>query len=87
METYFVKELKWLKNYIRFWKETKKIKGEKSFLIGTPVYGNLGDQAITLGEYKFLEDIQYNKTVIEIPSFIFEDIPDYLSCLLANLIF
>lgn len=53
MESSFTKELKWLKNYVKIWRECRRTKEGHAFLIGTPVYGNLGDQAITLGEYKF----------------------------------
>lgn len=69
MEPSFIKEIKWIKNFIKFLYDSRKIKGEKIYLIGAPVYGNLGDQAITLGEYKFLENIKFHKTLVEIPSF------------------
>ena len=59
-------ELSWLKNYIRIFMESLLTKGDKCFLVGTPHHGNLGDQAIALGEYKFLKDINYNKKIIEI---------------------
>ena len=62
------KELKWLKNYIRILKDSISSKGEKCFMVGVPTHGNLGDQAITLGQYKFIKEAQYNKKVIEIPS-------------------
>ena len=60
-------ELRWLKNYMRIFKKSVFSKGEKCFLVGTPNHGNLGDHAIVLGEYKFLEGIHYNKNIIEIP--------------------
>lgn len=62
------KEAKWLKNYSKIWIENIRTRGKKIYFIGTPVHGNLGDQAIALGVYKFLEDIHYDAAVIEIPS-------------------
>lgn len=37
-------------------------------LVGTPVHGNLGDQAIALAEYQFLHKCDENKDILEIPS-------------------
>lgn len=37
-------------------------------LIGTPLHGNLGDQAIALAEYQFLYKCNKNKGILEIPS-------------------
>ncbi len=42
----------------------------KIYLFGTPVHGNLGDQAILLGEEKFLKDNFKNKKVIEVESIV-----------------
>ena len=48
-------------------KQYKVYKNKKKFLlIGTPSHGNLGDQAITIAELKFLEDNFQNYDVIEI---------------------
>ena len=63
-----MKKSKWFKNYLNFWRLSLTKRGEKAFLVGTPIHGNLGDHAITLGEYKYLESIDYNKAIIEIPS-------------------
>lgn len=41
------------------------------FLIGTPWYGNLGDQAITLGEEYSLRKTYPDRTIISIPTAIF----------------
>lgn len=48
----------------------KKVKkGNPIFLIGTPLHGNIGDQAITMAEYKFLErHLKLHSNIIEIPS-------------------
>ncbi|MGG7058128.1 polysaccharide pyruvyl transferase family protein [Clostridium tertium] len=55
---------------IFYWVAKKRLKiGNPIFLIGTPLHGNIGDQAITMAEYKFLEQhLKLNKNVIEIPS-------------------
>lgn len=62
------KELKWVKNYLRIWMEDRKIHKEKVYLVGTPTYGNLGDQAIALGVYKYFEEIGCSAEIVEIPS-------------------
>lgn len=55
---------------IFYWNAKKKLKLDNAiFLIGTPLHGNIGDQAITMAEYKFLEQhLKSNKNIIEIPS-------------------
>lgn len=63
-----MKKSKWFKNYLDFWRLSLTKRGEKAFLVGTPIHGNLGDHAITIGEYKFMNSIGYNKAIIEIPS-------------------
>jgi pyruvyl transferase EpsI len=40
---------------------------KKVFLIGTPWYGNLGDQAITLGEKYILKECFKGYNIIEVP--------------------
>lgn len=62
------KELKWLKNFFKFWRDSGKLHTKKIYLLGTPTYGNLGDQAIALAEYKYLKDIGYQGEIVEIPS-------------------
>ena len=44
-----------------------KSKGKKIFLMGTPRHGNLGDQAIILGELHVLKKIFPEHNIIEIP--------------------
>lgn len=44
----------------------QKIKGDAIFLIGVPEHGNLGDQAITIGEEKLLDDVAPGKEIIYI---------------------
>jgi len=44
------------------------IKTKKIFLIGTPEYGNLGDQAIAIASKKFLDDNFKKEKIIEITS-------------------
>ncbi|EOU1560129.1 polysaccharide pyruvyl transferase family protein [Clostridium perfringens] len=41
-------------------KKFRKIKGKKCILLDVPSYGNIGDQAITLGEFEFIKD-KYNE--------------------------
>ena len=58
-----VKELKWntiKKDFLN------NMKGNYIVLIGTPLHGNIGDQAITLAEYEYFEKLGYR--VCEIPS-------------------
>lgn len=62
------RELKWLKNYLLFWKERINAPKEHVWLVGTPVYGNLGDQAIALGITQFWTECGGQDQIIEIPS-------------------
>ena len=62
------KELKWIKNYIKIFLTDKKTPMKKIYLVGTPIYGNLGDQAIALAEYKYFENMNYSAKIVEIPS-------------------
>lgn len=62
------KELKWLKNFLKIWRNSRKIHTKRIYLVGTPTYGNLGDQAIALAEYKYLKDVNYPGKIVEIPS-------------------
>lgn len=48
MKVTIEKELKWIKNFFKIWKDSRKADGKKIYLLGTPTYGNLGDQAIAL---------------------------------------
>ena len=41
------------------------------FLLMTPWYENLGDQAIALGEYKILKKLYPNKKIIEVPDKVY----------------
>lgn len=68
-------ELIWLKYYVQAMiGSVKNFKKEKIILVGTPLHGNLGDQAITIAELKFLKDYFPNSYHIEISSdFIFRD--------------
>ena len=56
-------ELKWQKIKKEFDKNRKK---KSIYLLGTPLHGNIGDQAITLAEYKFFEAMGYS--ICEVPS-------------------
>lgn len=48
-------------------------KEEKKFiLVGTPLHGNLGDQAISLAEYEYLKKNFSDRLIIEIPRYYFE---------------
>lgn len=54
-------------NRYRFYKNLKKqIVGNYNylFLLGTPLHGNIGDQAITVAEYYFFKD--YFKVIYDI---------------------
>ncbi len=60
---YCVRFLKWIKNNLSIIRT-----GNYSVLIGTPLHGNIGDQAIALAEYQFLKETCDVKNVLEIPS-------------------
>lgn len=47
---------------------TKLFYKNRIYILGTPIYGNLGDQAITLAEEKLLKDNFENWKIIEIES-------------------
>lgn len=53
-------------------KQLKKNKKQKFVLLGTPLHGNLGDQAIVLKEYEFLKDNFANAEIIEIPRYYYD---------------
>lgn len=53
--------------YKNYKKNQSKNKLNSYILFGTPIHGNIGDQAIAIAEYKFLEDIGV-KNVFEIIS-------------------
>lgn len=55
--------LEWMEMKHSFCRGLKK---KHIILIGTPLHGNIGDQAITLAEYEFFEKLGYR--VCEIPS-------------------
>lgn len=57
----------------------------KSFLIGTPVHGNLGDQAIAVAELYLLKKCS-SKMIIEIPACLFWGKKKNLTCLICYLI-
>ena len=40
-------------------------------ILGTPIHGNLGDQAIALAEYRLLQDYFPNRKIVEVPSYRF----------------
>ena len=55
--------------YVRSARAKKKEHGDNViFLVGTPLHNNVGDQAIALAEYEFLQDRCPERIVIEIPS-------------------
>lgn len=49
-----------------------KIKNNKIFIVGTPIHGNIGDQAILIAERKFLSDNFKKYKVIELESNFFQ---------------
>lgn len=51
--------------------ETVKTDAKKIFLLGTPDHGNIGDQAIALGERRILQDFFPQHEIIEIPRIFF----------------
>lgn len=56
------------KRYDTILEELRKTAGEKRIiLIGTSVFGNIGDQAISIAEMTFLMDTFPNQIIIEIP--------------------
>lgn len=70
-----------IKNLLKKWKhefmyqlfyyaaKEKSKRAEPIFLIGTPLHGNVGDQAIAMAEYKYLEQhLKRNQNIVEIPS-------------------
>lgn len=56
---------------IKLIKQLRK-ENKRFILVGTPLHGNLGDQAITLAEYKYLKDNFEDRSIIEIPRYYFE---------------
>lgn len=76
-----LKEIKWKNRYKSYSKLQKKNDEKEYILFGTPIHGNIGDQAITIAENKLLKDIGI-KNVFEIIS------PkiDELSKILKNII-
>lgn len=57
---------------------------EKIFIIGTPIHGNLGDQAIIYSEGKFFEDFYSNKKIIEIESSLARTKTKFLKKIIKN---
>lgn len=45
---------------------------DNDYILGTPIHTNLGDHLITLAELDFLENIQQNRHVIEIPTEMYQ---------------
>lgn len=68
-----IKNYKWVKKYKKYERKVDK----QYILFGTPLHGNIGDHAITIAEYKLLEDIGINN-LFEIPSFKRQYIIKYL---------
>lgn len=62
IKNFFMKK----KYYTKRIKEIKKKPGVNFFLIGTPEYCNMGDNAIALCEIKFLKDYFPNNNLIEV---------------------
>lgn len=68
-----------LERYQAIVEEVKATKGTpRIILIGTSVYGNLGDQAISTAEMKFLEDHYPEQTILEIPNALYFNDSDVL---------
>lgn len=42
------------------------------YMLGTPIHRNLGDHLITMSEFEYLKRIGYPRTVVEIPSEMFQ---------------
>lgn len=59
--------------YLKILKSQFSVKvGRRFVLMLTPTHGNLGDQAIAIGEIKLLEELCPNDHIIEIPECIYE---------------
>lgn len=72
-----IKEIIWKIKYSLYKLKCKIKKQEEYILFGTPLHGNLGDQAIAIAEYEFLKDCGI-KDVFEIPGFDRKYIINYL---------
>ena len=55
--------------YLNFGKSLLFPLGKKSFLIGTPLHGNMGDSAIEIAEKNFIKQFQTSKRIIKEISF------------------
>lgn len=66
------KNIIWIINYVNLYIK-HWIYGNKYFvLIGSPLHGNLGDQALVLGELNFFHEKKKGYKLIDIPSEIFQ---------------
>lgn len=57
--------------YQRARKELENNKANKVFLLGVPLHGNLGDQAIAKATYQIIKEYMPEKEIIELPSQVF----------------
>ncbi len=66
------KNIIWIINYIYLYIKHRIYSDKCYVLIGTPLHGNLGDQALVLGELNFFHDKMKGFKLIDIPSEIFQ---------------
>lgn len=53
-------------------KQLKRKKQKSFILLGTPLHGNLGDQAISIAEHRYLKENFHKMQIIEIPRYYME---------------
>lgn len=82
-------KLKWKMNYINnrmdiLIKTLLNNKNKKVFILGTPIHGNLGDQAIIYAEFIFLRRYLPEYEIIEIPTDLVSRVSSFINKMLKE---